>query len=292
VIVVFGATGAQGGSVARFLLKDGTFTVRGVTRKVDGPAAQALKTQGAEVVAADLNDKATLVNALKGAYGVFGVTNFWEPGVLYDGEIAQGKRLADAAKETGIQHFVWSSLDHSNVPHFESKALVQDYISQLGIPNTEVLTGFYFENLGKNEFGIGIKKNEKGEYHMSLPMIPSAKMPGFSVGDLGGWVLQAFLHPEKYLGKSLPISTEFISPNEIAAVFEKVTGHKLYPVQIDEQGMKDWAAQGWFQNELYLNLQFFVDHQSGVRDPELIQQIFPGQLWEDHLRAKLENFYP
>jgi len=291
VIVVIGATGFQGGSVVRFLVKDGTFHVRAVTRKLNSPAAEALIKQGVEVVFADLEDKESLLLALKGAYGVFGITNFWE--AFYDKEIAQGKRLADAAKESGIQHFVWSSLDHSYCPHFESKALVQDHIKEIGLPYTEILTSFYFESIGKGGFKIGIEKNDKGEYHISLPIDPTAKMPGFSVGDLGGFVVSTFLHPEKYLGKTLPITAEFISINEIAAVFEKVTGHKLHPLQIDLQGMKDYGAQGFFQNEIYLNLLYFYENQSGIRDPVLSKQIFPElHSWEAFLKENLALYYP
>ncbi|MGA7690482.1 MAG: NmrA family NAD(P)-binding protein, partial [Jiangellales bacterium] len=96
LITVVGATGAQGGATARALLKDETFAVRAVTRDPDSDAARALADAGAEVVRADIDDAASLLGALEGAYGAFFVTFFWahfSPEV----EQAQAQRMAQAA---------------------------------------------------------------------------------------------------------------------------------------------------------------------------------------------------
>src|SRR5262245_31665050 len=123
-ILVTGITGQQGGAVARHLLAKG-WTVRGLSRDPDKPVVQPLREAGAEVVQGDFENRASLDSALKGVYGVFSVQNFWQPGVGAEGEIRQGKALADAAKAANIQHFLYTSVGgadrKSGIPHFESK---------------------------------------------------------------------------------------------------------------------------------------------------------------------------
>src|SRR5690242_20666201 len=123
IILVTGATGQQGGAVTRHLLAQGR-RVRALTRAPDKPAARALAGQGAEVVQGDLYDRASLDRALRDVYGVFSVQNFWLPDVGYEGEVRQGKTLADAAKAAGVQHFVYTSVGgaerHTGLSHFES----------------------------------------------------------------------------------------------------------------------------------------------------------------------------
>ena len=103
IIAVTGATGQQGGAVARKLLADG-WKVRALTRDVNKPDAQELASLGAEVAAGDMEDRTQLDSAFKGAYGVFSVQNFWLPNVGFEGEIRQGKNVADAAQAAGVQH--------------------------------------------------------------------------------------------------------------------------------------------------------------------------------------------
>src|SRR6266508_6056668 len=124
IIAVTGATGQQGGAVARKLLADG-WKVRALTRDENKPAAQELASLGAELVAGDMENRAELDSAFKGAYGVFSMQNFWLPNVGFEGEIRQGKNVADASKAAGIQHLVNSSFGAAHrgmgYKHFESK---------------------------------------------------------------------------------------------------------------------------------------------------------------------------
>src|SRR5512145_1023567 len=149
IIAVTGATGQQGGAVARKLLADG-WKVRALTRDANKPAAQELASLGAEVVPGDMENRAELAAAFKGAYGVFSVQNFWLPGVGFEGEIRQGKNVADAAKAAGVQHLVYSSVGAARrgmgQKHFESKWIIEQYIQSLGIPYTILRPVAFMEN--------------------------------------------------------------------------------------------------------------------------------------------------
>ncbi|KAL2298761.1 hypothetical protein Nmel_014358, partial [Mimus melanotis] len=177
LIVVFGATGAQGGGVARALLDDGTFKVRAVTRSPGKKEAEELRRRGAEVVKADVDDEASLERALAGAYGAFIVTNFWEhcskekeveqreggcgdvgdvpfPSSWLVSRCAQGRRLADLSKRQGLHHVVFSGLENVHqltggrleVLHFDGKGVVEEYFQKIGVPTTIIRLPFYFEN--------------------------------------------------------------------------------------------------------------------------------------------------
>src|SRR5215203_3982024 len=153
VIVVTGATGNQGGGVARALLDDGR-SIRVLTRSPDKPAARALAEAGAEVVQGDLDDRGSLDRALEGAYGVFSVQDVWEHG--HEAEVRQGNELADAAGEAGVQHFVYSSVGgaerQSGVAHFESKWVVEQHIRSLGLPATILRPVFLMENFRQPQY--------------------------------------------------------------------------------------------------------------------------------------------
>ena len=141
LLVVFGATGQQGGSVAQYVINDPElskeFKVRAVTRDTSKPAAQALHQKGVEVVKADADDKESLKAALKGAHTVFGVTATIYDDKIYERELAQGKAMADAAVAEGAKYFIFSTLSHAkkisggkltHVSHFDVKADIEEYI--------------------------------------------------------------------------------------------------------------------------------------------------------------------
>ena len=137
IIAVTGAAGQQGGAVARKLLADG-WKVRALTRDANKPAAGELASLGAEIVPGDMEDRSQLAAAFKGAYGVFSVQNYWLPSVGFDGEIRQGKNVADAAKAAGVQHLVYSSVGAAHrgagQQHFDSKWIIEQYIHPLVPP--------------------------------------------------------------------------------------------------------------------------------------------------------------
>jgi uncharacterized protein YbjT (DUF2867 family) len=148
-ILITGVTGHQGGAVAQALQGAG-FRLRGLTRKPDGERAAALKRQGVDVVQGDLDDEGTLRRALSGAWGVFSVQNTWEAGVEREEE--QGKRLATLARESGVEHLVYSSVGSAHkktgVPHFDNKWRIEETVRGLRFPSHVILRPvFFMENL-------------------------------------------------------------------------------------------------------------------------------------------------
>ncbi|HEX7453525.1 MAG TPA: NmrA family NAD(P)-binding protein, partial [Polyangiaceae bacterium] len=137
IVLVTGATGRQGGAVARHLLKRGTFVVRALVRDKDKPAAQALERAGAVLVKGEFNDRASLDLALQDAYGVFSVQSL---NAGLEAEVRDGNALADAAKAAAVEHFVYSSVGgaerKTGIPHFESKARIEDHLRSSGLPYT------------------------------------------------------------------------------------------------------------------------------------------------------------
>ena len=175
IIAVVGATGAQGGGLARAIANDpnGGFAARAITRKKDSDKAKALAKLGVEVVEADLDNAESLKKAFAGAYGAYCVTNFWEH-FSADKEQAQAKNMAEAAKAAGLKHVIWSTLEDVRrwvplsdnrmptlqgkwkVPHFDGKGSIDHIWKDMGVPTTLLLTSFYWENF--IYFGMGPKR--------------------------------------------------------------------------------------------------------------------------------------
>ena len=228
VIAVTGATGQQGGAVARKLLADG-WKVRALTRDVDKPAAQELASLGAEIFPGDMEDRAELDAAFKDAYGVFSVQNFWLPNVGYEGEIRQGKNIADAAKFAGVQHLVYSSVGAAHrgmgQKHFESKWIIEQYIHSLDIPYTILRPAFFMEN-----YNWTCAQILNGMF-TGMGLRPEKGLQSIAVEDVGVFAALAFENPKEYLGKTIELAGDELTESQIAETFTKVIGRpvKLVP---------------------------------------------------------------
>lgn len=224
-ILVFGATGAQGGSVARNLLSRGKFNVRVITRKPDSDAANALRALGAEIVPGDLDDPASLDAALEGVYGVFGVTNFWEH---FDKEEIHGRNLVNAVAKAGVKHFIFSTLPHIakatggalKSPHFDLKAEHEDLARELGIPSTFVHVPFYYENFLAF---FPPRPAGDGTYAFGFPQ-GDTPLAAISVEDVGKLVAPMFEDPAKYIGKVVKLAGDEIPPAQYADAMSRATG--------------------------------------------------------------------
>lgn len=231
-MVVFGATGAQGGSVARTLLDDGTFRVRVVSRNPEQKAAKELKLQGAEVVQGDQDDQASMELALTGAYATFIVTNYWE-NCSQEQEVKQGKLLADLAKRLGLHYVVYSGLENIRkltagrlaAGHFDGKGEVEEYFRDIGVPMTSVRLPCYFENL--LSYFLPQRAEDGKKYLLDLPM-GDVPMDGMAVSDLGPVVLSLLKKPEEYVGQNIGLSTCRHTAEEYATLLTKHTGKTVH----------------------------------------------------------------
>ena len=227
-IAVTGASGQQGGKVARRLLAQG-WKVRALIRDADKPAVQELAAAGAEIVAGDMDNRAELDAAFKGAYGVFSVQNFWLPAVGYEGEIRQGKSVADAAKAASVKHLVYSSVGSAHrgmgQKHFESKWIIEQYIQSLDMPYTILRPVAFMENYNWSRANI-----LSGDFQ-GFGLRPDKTLQIVATDDIGAFAELAFANPENFLGKTIELAGDELTEAQIAEVFTKVIGR---PVRVAE----------------------------------------------------------
>ncbi len=240
VITVIGATGTQGGAVARALLADGGFTVRAVTRNASSAKAQSLKELGAEVVEASLYDEAGLRRAFDGAYGAFLVTPFWEHRSP-EKELVEVRNLISAAQATQVQHVVWSTLEDTReaiaadddrmpmidgyrVPHFDVKGGSADALfAESGLPVTYLLMSFYWDGLLG---GVKPQRDPDGTLALHVPLGETA-VAGVSSDDIGQTALAVFQQPSQTIGATVPVVSEYLTGEQIAAAISAVVGEPV-----------------------------------------------------------------
>ena len=259
LIAVVGATGQQGGAVARALQSNGQFKVRALTRN---PAKHP--KLGDEVVLADLNRPETLKAAFAGAHGVFLVTNSWEAGA---DEPKQALAAVNAAKHAGVQHLIWSTLPNVetisrgkiNVPHFTDKAKVERVVSEAGFAyHTFVIAPFYYQNLLG---AMAPQKQADGTAGWALPLDPERRVIHMGdISELGRIVVGAFAQPELAgHGEHLPLVGDFLSFNEIIATLDR-QGNKFSFKRVPREVFAGWfpGAEGiaamlaYFETHTYL----------------------------------------
>lgn len=218
------------------ILRDGRFSVRALTRKPNGSRAKELLHAGATVVEANFDDLDSLRRAFDGCYSAFGITDYYE---AFQKETQQGNNIVDAAKFAGLKHLVMSSapgLNNTGVPSFELKASTYDYLQASGVPHTALIPVFYFGNMFVFE---GLTKNRNGDWKLHFPFPTDVPIPSFSPQDTGAYALAAFINPSEWVGKSMRMCTELISPRQYAEIFSEVTG---FPVDIQETTREQFMA--------------------------------------------------
>ena len=258
IIAVVGATGAQGGGLVQAILADPEhrFVVRAITRNPDSDKARALAEAGAEVVAGDADDPASLEAAFDGAYGAFLVTNFWEH-MSTDRELAQATALARATKAAGVEHVIWSTLEDTrtslpisdermptlrekyNVPHFDAKGEADEVFRTEGVPVTFLRVAFYWENF--IYFGQGPHTGPDGNLVLGLPL-GGGKLPGIAVGDVGKVAFGIFAKGLGTVGETIGIAGESLSGPELAEAFSTHLGR---PVAFYDMPFDDYRALGF-----------------------------------------------
>ena len=245
IVLITGATGKQGGAVARHLAGKG-FTIRAMTRKTDSDAAKALAAAGAEVVKGDLNDAASLEAALAGAWGAFAVQNTWEAGV--EGEEEQGKRFATLARKVGVRHFVYTSVGSAHrktgIPHFENKWRVEETIRGLGFPSRVIIRPvFFMENLTSPWFLNGDK--------LCTAMDPKTVLQMIAVDDIGKYGARAFTDGSALNGREIDLAGDALTMPQAAKILSRGLGRTIefaqVPIAEVRKSSEDFALMlEWF----------------------------------------------
>ena len=309
IIAVAGATGAQGSGLVHAILNDksGEFKARAITRNTNSDKAKALAKLGVEVVEADVSDKKSLIKAFEGAYGAYCVTFFWEH-FSPKKEKAHAKNMAEAAKEAGVKHVIWSTLEDTRkwvplnddrlptlmekykVPHFDAKGESNEFFENSGVPYTLLQTSFYWDNF--IYFGMGPQKGPDGKLAITLPM-EDKKLPGIAAADIGKCAFGIFKADKKYQGKTISIAGEKLTGQQMADSFSKAlgtdVGYNAVPASVYRSfgfpGAEDLGNMFKFKSE-------FEDYFCGIRSVEESRLLNPELLsfdnWLQNNKEKIE----
>ena len=281
IIAVVGATGAQGGGLVRAIVNDpnGGFAARAITRDVTSEKTMQLANLGAEVVAADVDDEASLRKAFEGAHGAFCVTFFWAH-CSPEKEVAEARNMAKAAKAAGVQHVVWSTLEDTRrwvplsdnrmptlmgkykVPHFDAKGESNKIFTDLGVPTTFLLTSFYWDNL--IYFGMGPRKGPDGTLAITMPM-GDKKLPSMAAEDIGKCAYGIFKKGRELVGKTVGIAGEHLTGAQMAASLTKAIGQEVRYNDVPPEVYRSFGFPG--ADDLGNMFQFNRDFEEVFRDP-------------------------
>ena len=296
IITVFGATGAQGSGLVRAILQDknSEFTARAVTRDINSEKAKELAQLGAELVSADIDDPASVLKALDGAYGAYFVTFFWAH-FSVDKEKAEAATFADAAKKAGLKHAIWSTLEDTReyiplnddrmptlqgkykVPHFDGKGESDKLFTEAGVPTTFLLASFYWDNF--IYFGAGPKRGDDGKLALTLP-IGDAKMAGIASEDIGKCAYGIFKKGNEFIGKKVGIAGEHLTGNEMASAMSKAMGEPVVYNKVPDEVYEELSTQAGFEPAPYMARAKWVL----VTQPTVLHT----QEWEAFIRRSYE----
>jgi uncharacterized protein YbjT (DUF2867 family) len=234
-------------------LKQPGFAVRALSRDTAKPIARALAKAGAELFQGDLDDPASIRRAVEGVWGVFSVQNFMDTG--YEGEIRQGKALADAAKAAGVQHFVYSSVvsaeRQTGLPHFESKWQIEQHVAHSGLSYTILRPAFFMQNW-YNYLREPILNGT-----LPLPLDPQTRLQQISTEDIGAIAARAFQHPAKWSGRTIELAGEELTLQRVVETLTRVLGHNVKYVQVPWERFQQSAGEEmtkmyrWFEDVGY-----------------------------------------
>lgn len=278
IIAVFGATGAQGGGLAKAILSDpnSEFAVRAVTRDINTDKAQELARLGAELVSADIDDPATVERALQGAYGAYFVTFYWAH-FSPEKEREEARIFANAAKTAGLKHVIWSTLEDTRnwvplsdnsmptlmgsykVPHFDAKGESDKFFLEAGVPVTFLRASFYWDNL--IYFGSGPKKGPDGKYYITFPL-DDKKMAGIAAEDIGKCAYGIFRKGPELAGKTIGIAGEHLSGQEMAEALSKALKQEVRYNNVTPETFRGFGFPG--SDDLGNMFQFYRDFEKDV----------------------------
>jgi len=290
-IVVLGATGAQGGSVARFFASKGWKVLAG-TRNPDGESAKKIASDSITPVKVDLEDREQLTSVFKQAPYLYAVTNFWglmtDPRGPYQAEVDQGYNIIAAAKQAGVKHLIFSTLESSKevskgaiqVPHFDSKGLHEKELQKSGVPYTILRTVFYYQN-----FTTFFPISEDGKITINMK---DSKLPFYDVDDTGGIVWGIVDAGDKYINKIVGAAGDSLTVAEIAKIFSDATGRDIQYNKVSAETFKSFGFPG--ADELANMFLHFTDYPLD-RDINLTKTLYPGlKDFKTYVKENVELF--
>lgn len=292
-VVVFGATGLLGSSVARALLEDPfRFKVKCVTRRSSSDKARKLAELGAIIVTADLDDPKSLDRAVEGCDTMFLTTHFWED-KNKEKEVIRGLNAIDAAVHANIRHLVFNGSElvkkyvGKECNHLDSKAGIEEYIREVGLTYTIIRLPFWYEN-----FFTVFKphKVKHGVYAIALPM-EGNDMEAVSVEDVGECVATIFNKPKLYAGKTIGLTAGRISMKTIVDSFNKYFENRKFEDR--EIRCKDFERfQFVGAKDLAAMFEFFISPNC-IRDYKMTKKLNSDMRsfdkWMHHCREIIEE---
>ena len=293
IVAVVGARGAQGGGLVRAIMadKDGPFTARALTRDIRSEKVKELRAAGAEVVAADVDNEASLAKAFAGADAAFCVTFYWAH-MSPDKEIAEAAAMARAAKNAGVRHVIWSTLEDTRkfvplsdnrmptlmgkykVPHFDAKGESDHLFTDLGVPTTFLVTCAYWDNF--IHFGWGPKPGADGKLAIAFP-IGDKKLAGIAAEDIGRCAYGILKRGAEYIGKRVAIAGECLTGAQMASALTKALGREVLFNAIEPEVYRSFGFPG--ADDLANMFQFdrdFSDELCRTHSVEVSRELNPA----------------
>lgn len=292
-VVVFGSTGLLGGAIARRLLQEPfLYKVRCVTRRSSGEKARELAEHGAVIVNADLGETKSLEKALEGADIMFLTTHYWEE-KNKEKEVIKGLNAIDAAIQCGVKHIIFNGSENvkkiigKECNHLDSKSAIEEYIREVGINFTILRLPFWLENF------YSVFKPHKlkhAVYAVALPL-EGSELDVMSVEDVGEIVASILRRPRQYYGKTLNLSVESLSMENIVDTFNRhFDNRKFTDPKIRIKDMEKFQFPG--SKDLAAMFEFYQSGQA-VRDIKLTRKLNPHALtfdrWLSENRDKVEE---
>ena len=282
-VLVTGATGQQGGALARVLLDKG-HRVRAFVRKPDSPEAKELERLGAELTEGNFEQPSTIEDAARGVDAVFVVATPFEAGT--EAEVRHGIAAVDAAKAAGVGHLVYSSVANADrdtgIPHFDSKREVEEHIERLGVPYTIVAPVYFMENLLAPWTLPELKEGR-------LPMALSSSRPlqQIALSNIAAFTALILEKRKDFAGQRLDIASDEVAGDEVAETLTRVTGHEIHYVELPlEQVRQAMGDDGARMFEWFDQVGYSADIAALRRDhPEVGWHTFEGWAKEQEWSA-------
>jgi uncharacterized protein YbjT (DUF2867 family) len=285
-VLVTGATGHQGGAVARELLARG-YRVRAMTRHPDSEKAQELADLKAEIVRGDYDDPASLPKAIDGVWGVFAVQNTWEAGVEREEE--QGKRFAKLCREGGVQHYVYTSVGSAHrqtgIPHFDNKWRIEETIRRLEFPSYTIMRPvFFMENFLGPWFLPGLEEGK-----LAMPVKPTTSLQMIAVEDIGRFGAWAFDNYRRLNGYAFDIAGDERTMPEVAKIFGAAAEREIEFVHVPIEEARKASADAAAMYEWFDAVGYDVDikaltKETGIRPMTLVEWASEVD-WYKHIGA-------